>query len=186
MVKVKIKKENIYQTALEYLRTAAKAEKNGFSTEKTKKAVKWIDEIQQRVLDPNKHHLDRFYKASKEISDLVRFCNTYLDRARVYLRNLDLDVERPCKILYDYITTDEVYYVNTEFLYEDDSREEREYFSYKSKTYKEFEEELNQKYETRGIRVLFIDGPYLRKSTTYKWRMGLHTFNEDISMKGGE
>ena len=182
-----MKKENIYQIALEYLRTAARAEKNGFSTEKTKKAVKWIKEIQQRALEPEKYHQDRFYKAAKDISDLVCFCNTYVDRVKVYLKNLDLDVEYPCKILYDYITTDKIYYVNTELLYEDDSREEREYLSYKSKTYKEFEEELNQKYETRGIRVLFIDGPYIRKSTTYKWKeTGLHSFNETLNVKGGE
>ena len=104
-----MKKENTYQIALEYLRTAAKAEKNGFSTEKTKKAVKWIDEIQQRALEPEKYRQDKFYRAAKDISDLVCFCNTYLDRVKVYLENLDLEVEYPCKILYDYISTDEVY-----------------------------------------------------------------------------
>jgi hypothetical protein len=185
MVKMKIKKENIYQTALEYLETAAKAEQNGFSTEKTKKAVKWIEEIKQRAANPENYRQDKFYKASKDINNLVCFCKDYIDRVKTYLESLGLDNEYPCKILYDNISSDETYYVNTELLYEDDSREERKYFSYNAKSYQQFDEELYKEYESRGIRVLFIDGPYIRKSTTYEWKgHGLHTFNEYL--EGGE
>lgn len=176
-------KINVYLKALEYLKVAATAEKNGFTTAKTKKAISWIDEIQQRSLNPEKYRQDKFYRASKEINDLVCLTRNYFDRVKIYLENLDLESEYPCKILYENIITDEIYYVETELLYEDDSREEMKYFSYKSKTYKEFAKELDEKYSAHGIRVLFIDGPYIRKSTTYKW-MGLHTFNEDT--EGGE
>lgn len=177
-------KENVYMIALEYLEIVQRATQNGFKVKKIKNLESVIEEVQKRALNPSNFRQDNLYKAAKEISDLACCCEDYQDRVKIFLEDLGLESDYPYKILYEDIYREEVYYVDTELLYEDDSREELRYFSSKSKTLADFEKELEIKYESRGIRVLFITEPCIRKSITYRYN-GLHTFNEYLTTKKG-
>ena len=167
---------NPYSIALEYMETAQRAQKNGFETEKVKKAVNCLEEIKKRKQYHKNFPKDKIYKAAKDLEGLVCMCVDHEERVKTYLQNLGLDNSCPCKLLYEEMCKDTISFVYTGLLHEDDSREEMKYFSRESKTREEFWNELEHKYGDRGIYVLFVDGPYIRESVSYTYE-GVHSFN---------
>lgn len=182
-----MKKLSIYELALEYIEVAAKAEKNGFTNDKITKATQNLEAVKERIDNPENFAKDKIYKASLKCASLVRHEKDYIERIGLYLQALDLNGLNPFTVLYDKKTTFSTYYVETEILYSDDRRETMKFFGPTNcKTLKDFQKELKKRYENDGHRILYIEGPFVRKSTQYLSKnLGLYTHNE-FDMKGGE
>lgn len=179
--------ECIYELALEYIEVAAKAKKNGFTNDKITNATQNLEAIKERVNNPENFAKDKIYKASLKYASLVRDEKDYVARIGLYLQALDLNGFNPFTVLYDTKTTFDTYYVETEILYNDDHREEMKFFGPSNCiTLRDFQKELKKRYEVNGHRILYIDGPFIRKSTQYSSKkLGLYTHNE-YNVKGGE
>lgn len=181
------RKKNIYCYALEYYNIALQAHKNGFTNEKVEKIIKSLKGIQARVENPTAFPQDNIYKLASNIESKIMRTSDYLQEVKTYLKGLGLECTSPLKILYNTITKDEDWYIDTEILYPDDSREEMRFFGPKEcKTLEQFQEELAKRYpKNQGYEILYIEGPFFQRRTQYRGNnMGLLTVIEDSRERG--
>jgi hypothetical protein len=159
----------IYQVAKEYVTVAKLAHHNSFDNDKIAKAVKCYDEVVKRADNPSSYPQDKYYKAAKDIYDLVCLCDTQTERVIKYLSHFGIEGHKPYEVLYSRKTEFTRNVVDVDLVYEDDTTEHIMFSREGCKNRAQLIESLKRTYEGSNTLITCVSDMYTQRITTYTY-----------------